>query len=321
MTERHPRVSIVVPVYNEEESLAILHREIVDAIGDEPHEIVFVDDGSSDGSWRVLLQLAEADPAVRLVRFGRNFGKAAALAAGFHESRGEIVVTLDADLQDDPRHIPDFLRAIENGCDLVSGWKVVRQDPLSKTLPSRIFNAVAVLATGVQPRLHDFNCGFKAYRMEVAKGLKLYGEMHRFIPILAHADGYRVAEVVVNHQPRRHGRSKYGFSRMIKGALDLLTTVVLTRYLRRPAHFFGGLGLLVGAVGLGILLYLTAGWFLGYKGIGTRPLFFFGILGTLLSAQLIAIGLIAELLLLRTWQGEDPLAVAERLDRPSRTAP
>ncbi len=316
-------LSVVVPLLDEQATLAELTERLLPvlrAAAGARFEIVFVDDGSRDGSWERIRELHAAHPAhVRALRHRRNFGKAAALAHGFRMARGAVILTMDADLQDQPEEIPKFLAAIAAGADLVSGWKQRRKDPLDKTLPSRVFNRVARALSGVP--LHDFNCGFKAYRMEVAKGLKLYGEMHRFIPILAHADGYRVAEVVVNHQPRRHGRSKYGFSRMIKGALDLLTTVVLTRYLRRPAHFFGGLGLLVGAVGLGILLYLTAGWFLGYKGIGTRPLFFFGILGTLLSAQLIAIGLIAELLLLRTWQGEDPLAVAERLDRPSRTAP
>jgi glycosyltransferase involved in cell wall biosynthesis len=308
-------LSVVVPVFNEEASL----EELVDrllpvlatAAGDSC-EVVFVDDGSTDGSWKRICELHARHPE-RIVglRHRRNFGKAAALALGFRTARGRIIITMDADLQDQPEEIPKFLEALENGVDLVSGWKQRRHDPLDKTLPSKAFNFVARKLSGL--KLHDMNCGFKAYRAEVAKGVKLYGEMHRFIPILANADGYRIGEIVVEHHAREHGHSKYGATRMIKGALDLLTTVVLTRYLRRPAHFFGGLGLLVGTVGIGILLYLSIGWFMGFKGIGTRPLFFFGILGTLLSAQLISLGLIAELVLVRTLRLEPAVAVAERV--------
>jgi glycosyltransferase involved in cell wall biosynthesis len=295
MTERHPRISIVVPVYNEEESLAILHREIVAAVGEESHEVVFVDDGSTDGSWRVLLQLAEADPSVRLVRFGRNFGKSAALAAGFHESRGEIVITLDADLQDDPRHIPQFVEAVESGCDLVSGWKVVRQDPLSKTLPSRLFNAVAVAATGVQPRLHDFNCGFKAYRRDLILRLDLYGELHRFIPALAYWKGFRVCELPVEHRPRRFGRSKFGARRFLSGLLDLVTVLFLTRFNRKPMHLFGSIGLIGFAAGLTINLYLTALKLVAGQSIGERPLLLLGVLLMVMGLQFFGIGLLADL--------------------------
>jgi glycosyltransferase involved in cell wall biosynthesis len=308
-------LSVVVPVYNEEASL----EELVDrlmpvlerAAGDSC-EVVFVDDGSTDGSWQRICALHGRHPERILgLRHRRNFGKAAALALGFRAARGRIIITMDADLQDQPEEIPKFLEALENGADLVSGWKQRRHDPIDKTLPSKAFNFVARKLSGL--KLHDMNCGFKAYRAEVAKGVKLYGEMHRFIPILANADGYRIGEVVVEHHARQHGHYKYGATRMIKGALDLLTTVVLTRYLRRPAHFFGGLGLLVGTVGIGILVYLSIGWFAGFKGIGTRPLFFFGILGTLLSAQLISLGLIAELVLVRTLRLEPAVAVAERV--------
>jgi glycosyltransferase involved in cell wall biosynthesis len=311
----NPNISVVIPVYDEVESLDELAsrlKAVLENVSESDFEILFIDDGSRDGSWEKIRQLHEGDPVhVRAIRHRRNFGKAAALANGFEIARGSIIVTMDADLQDQPEEIPNFLKAINEGADLVSGWKRHRNDPIDKTFPSRVFNVLVRITSGL--KLHDINCGFKAYRAEVAKGLKLYGEMHRFIPILAHADGYKVSEIPVEHKARSHGHSKYGATRMIKGALDLLTTVVLTRYLRRPAHFFGGLGLLVGVVGLGILVYLAGGWFLGYKGIGTRPLFFFGILGTLLSAQLISLGLVAELILYRTRDADGYSRVSERL--------
>ncbi|NBB81263.1 MAG: glycosyltransferase [Verrucomicrobia bacterium] len=308
-------LSVVIPVYNEEASLPELVRRLLPVLAKEAPdsaEVVFIDDGSTDASWTRIRELQKAHPEVVCgLRHRRNFGKAAALSQGFRAARGKCIITMDADLQDQPEEIPRLLAALSEDVDLVSGWKRRRQDPLDKTLPSKIFNFIARKLSGLP--LHDMNCGFKAYRAEVAKGVKLYGELHRFIPILANAEGYRVAEVAVDHQRREHGRSKYGATRMIKGALDLLTTVVLTRYLRRPAHFFGGLGLLVGISGLGILAYLSIGWFLGYKGIGTRPLFFFGILGTLLSAQLVSLGILAELVLLRTVGLEEGRSVQERV--------
>ncbi|MDW8254133.1 MAG: glycosyltransferase family 2 protein [Chloroflexota bacterium] len=295
MTQRHPRVSIVIPVYNEEESLAILHREVAEAVAGYPHEIIFVDDGSTDGSWRVLLQLAETDPTVRLVRFGRNFGKSAALAAGFHESRGDIVITLDADLQDDPRHIPEFIAAIERGCDLVSGWKVVRRDPITKTLPSRVFNAIAVLATGVQPRRHDLNCGFKANRRELVARRDLYGELHPFIPALAYWKGFRIGELPVNHRPRQYGRSKFGARRFLSGLLDLITVLFLTRFNRKPMHLFGSIGLIGFACGLAINGYLTGLKLLAGQSIGERPLLLLGVLLMVMGLQFFGIGLLADL--------------------------
>ena len=310
------KLSVVVPLYDEEASLEELVARLIPVLTEAAgklFEILFVDDGSRDSSWKCIRNLHTRYPDhVRAIRHRRNFGKAAALADGFREARGKIIISMDADLQDQPEEIPKFLKAIEEGADMVSGWKQRRHDPWDKTLPSRVFNFVARSISGV--KLHDINCGFKAYRAEVAKGLKLYGEMHRFIPILANAEGWKVSEVVVEHKRREHGHSKYGATRMIKGALDLLTTVVLTRYLRRPAHFFGGIGLLVGVVSFGILFYLSAGWFLGYKGIGTRPLFFFGILGTLLSAQLVSLGLIAELVLQRTHVKASDSIISERFD-------
>jgi glycosyltransferase involved in cell wall biosynthesis len=311
----HCRLSAVIPVYNEAESLDELARRLLPVLREAAGgscEAIFVDDGSSDGSWQRIRDLHARHPeGIRGLRHRRNFGKAAALATGFRAASGAVIVTLDADLQDQPEEIPRLLAALESDADLVSGWKRNRQDPLDKTLPSKVFNWFTRTLSGVQ--LHDMNCGFKAYRAEVAKGLKLYGELHRFIPILAHAEGYRIAEVAVDHQPRAHGKSKYGATRLVKGALDLLTTLVLTRYLRRPAHFFGGIGLLVGVAGLGILATLSIGWFLGHRGIGTRPLFFFGILATLLSAQLVSLGILAELVLQRTERGEHDDNLRERI--------
>jgi glycosyltransferase involved in cell wall biosynthesis len=319
------RLSVVVPVYDEEGSLPALYERLAAVLpscaGEGGFEIVFIDDGSRDGSWAVIERLhAAAGDRVVALRHRRNFGKAAALATGFRVARGDFIVTLDADLQDQPEEISRLLAPLESGeADLVSGWKRHRRDPLDKTLPSRVFNFIARLVSGLS--LHDFNCGFKAYRAPVAKNLNLYGELHRFIPILAHAEGFRVREVAVAHQPRRHGRSKFGADRLAKGALDLLTTVLLTRYLRRPAHFFGGLGLLAGVFGVGVLGYLSLGWFLGEKGIAARPLFFFGILATLLSAQLVSFGLIAELLLSRTARGERSGLVSERLGAAPKEDP
>ena len=316
----NPDISVVVPVYDEENSLVELMdrlKPVLQEVAPGGYEVLFIDDGSRDGSWKAIRELREVHGSViRAIRHRRNFGKAAALAHGFNAARGGIIITMDADLQDQPEEIPKFLKALDEGADMVSGWKRCRKDPLDKTLPSRVFNFLVRATSGL--KLNDVNCGFKAYRAEVAKDIKLYGEMHRFIPILAHAEGYRVGEVAVEHQPREHGHSKYGPTRLIKGALDLLTTVVLTRYLRRPAHFFGGAGLVVGAIGLGVLGYLSIGWFLGYKGIGTRPLFFFGILGTLLSAQLISLGLVAELVLFRTHKRSEGNQVLEMLDDTSQ---
>ncbi|MEX0323552.1 MAG: glycosyltransferase family 2 protein [Puniceicoccaceae bacterium] len=308
-------ISIVVPVYNEVDSLQELVERllpVLQSVSPEDFEILFIDDGSKDGSWDSICSLFDKHPErIRAIQHRRNFGKAAALSNGFSCARGDIIITMDADLQDQPEEIPKFLKALEEGADLVSGWKQRRHDPIGKTFPSKIFNFMVRALSGL--KLHDINCGFKAYRSEVAKGVTLYGEMHRFIPILADADGYKVAEIVVEHQKRIHGHSKYGTTRLVKGALDLLTTVVLTRYLRRPAHFFGGLGLIVGVFGIGVLSYLSIGWFMGYKGIGTRPLFFFGILGALLSAQLISLGLIAELILYRTNPDEQVSQIQKRL--------
>ena len=248
------KLSLVIPLYNEAESLERLYQEISEVVEANHYdcEIIFVDDGSTDQSWRTIEKLASNDPRVHGIQFRRNFGKAAALQAGFRAATGEIVVTLDADLQDDPREIPDFLRQLEEGnLDVISGWKQRRHDPWHKVFPSRIFNGMVSLMTGV--KLHDHNCGMKCYHREVFDNIALYGERHRFIPVLAAAQGYKVGEKVITHRARQFGHSKYGFTRTIKGFLDLLTVWFQTRYGQRPQHFLGTVGLCL--ILLGMMTY------------------------------------------------------------------
>jgi glycosyltransferase involved in cell wall biosynthesis len=289
-------ISVVVPVHNEECSVALLLDEIASAL--EPlgreWEAVFVDDGSTDGSFAALTRLHAAHDNVRVVRLRRNFGKATALAAGFEEAAGELVVTIDADLQDDPAEIPRLLAKLDEGFDLVSGWKARRRDPWSRRVLSRIFNAATRRLSGV--RLHDMNCGLKAYRAEAVRGLSLYGELHRFLPVLAHQRGFRIAELPVNHRPRAHGRSRYGLERYLRGFFDLLTVAFIGRYRQRPLHLFGGLGLVLGALGSAILVYLTIVK-LGGAAIGHRPLLTLGVLLVVVGMQFFSLGLIGELVL------------------------
>jgi len=288
-------ISVVVPVYNEERSVALLLDELrsaLDGLGG-PWEAVFVDDGSTDGTWAALTRLHAESENVRVVRLRRNFGKAAALTAGFEQVRGEVVITIDGDLQDDPAEIPRLLAKLDEGFDLVSGWKTRRRDRWSRRLLSRIFNAVVGRISGL--RLHDMNCGFKAYRVEVVRGLPLYGELHRFIPVLAHYRGYRIAELSVNHRPRTHGRSRYGIERYLRGFLDLLTVSFMGRYRHRPLHLFGGLGLALGAIGVGVLAYLTVVKISGHA-IGQRPLLTLGVLLVVVGLQFFSLGLIGEMI-------------------------
>ncbi|MEU6262024.1 glycosyltransferase family 2 protein [Saccharopolyspora shandongensis] len=307
MTEALPEVevSLLAPAKNERENLPRLFAEIRDAMQQQPRswELLIVDDGSTDDSWQVIAEQARQDPRFRGIRLRRNFGKAAALAAGVAEVRGRLLVTLDADLQDDPAEIPRLLAELDDGADLVSGHKAQRQDPLGKRLPSKVFNWVTGLITGL--KLADHNCGLKAARTEVYRRVPLYGELHRYIPALAHQLGYRVRELAVHHRPRVHGKSNYGLERYIRGALDLLTVVALTRYGRRPAHLFGGLGLLAGTIGTLILLYLTGVWVFTEQSIGTRPLLTLGILLEIFAVQMISVGLLAELVLHRTGRDRD----------------
>jgi glycosyltransferase involved in cell wall biosynthesis len=290
------QISVVVPVYNEEETLGRLYEELGAALDplQRPWEAVFVDDGSTDSSFAALTRLHATAPNVRVVRLRRNFGKSTALAAGFAQAAGEIVVTIDADLQDDAAEIPPLLAKLDEGFDLVSGWKTRRRDPLSRRILSRIFNSVTGWMSGV--RLHDMNCGLKAYRAEVVQGLRIYGELHRFIPVLAHYRGYRIAELPVHHRPREHGRSRYGIERYVRGFLDLLTVSFIGRYRQRPLHLFGGLGLLLSLAGVGTLAYLTVEKALGHA-IGQRPLLTLGVLLVVVGLQFFSLGLISEMIL------------------------
>ena len=288
-------ISVVIPVHNEERSVALLYDELAATFAGEglTWEAVFVDDGSTDGTFAALTRLHDANDNVRAVRLRRNFGKAAALDAGFKEAAGDIVVTIDGDLQDDPAEIPRLLARLDEGYDLVSGWKTKRQDTLTRRIPSKLFNVVAGRVSGI--RLHDMNCGLKAYRAEVLEGLNLYGELHRYIPVLAHYRGYRVTELPVNHRPREHGSSNYGVERYLRGFLDLLTVTFMGRYSHRPLHLFGGLGLGAGALGFAILLYLTIIKLAG-EAIGQRPLLILGVLLVVVGIQLLSLGLLSELI-------------------------
>lgn len=290
------QISIVIPVKDEEGTLSTLVDEIDAAMSDEnkyDYEIIFVDDGSTDGSWEIMEQIAQQSAKVHALRLRRNFGKAVALDCGFKSAKGEIVITMDADLQDDPAELSRFIAKLEEGYDVVSGWKEKRNDPLSKNLPSKLFNKVTAKVSGID--LHDFNCGFKAYRRGVLENLKLYGELHRYVPVLAHDSGFRIAEISVNHRARTHGVSKYGWERYARGCVDLITVLATTRYLQKPGHLFGGLGLALGVIGALILFYLAVLWVLDMGPIGNRPLFFVGILLEITSIQLISLGVLAEL--------------------------
>ncbi len=312
-------ISIVIPVLNEHDSLLPLHAEIavVAERANLPFEVLFVDDGSNDGSWKVIAELARQYAWVHGLRFRRNFGKAAALSAGFRGAKGEIILTLDADLQDDPAEIPRFLTALEqDSVDVVSGWKRVRRDPWHKVGPSRVFNAMVSWLTGV--KLHDHNCGMKCYRAEVFREVRLYGEMHRFIPVLAAARGFRVGEIEINHRPRKFGRSKYGVRRFVKGFLDLLTVKFLTGFGQRPQHLLGGVGLLSFMLGNLGLLYLSVTWVINYFQPGSflplheRPLLIYALGAMLLGAQMMSIGFLAELITAYQSRDEDSYSIAER---------
>jgi glycosyltransferase involved in cell wall biosynthesis len=287
-------ITVVVPVYDEELTLDTLYDELeaaLDPLG-RAWEVVFVDDGSSDGSFAALTRLHAAHENVRVVRMRRNFGKAAALAAGFAQARGDVVVTIDADLQDDPGEIPRLLAKLDEGFDLVTGWKTKRRDPWLRRALSRLFNAATSRVSGL--RLHDLNCGLKAYRPETLEGLRIYGELHRFLPVLAHYRGFRVAELPVNHRPRAHGRSRYGPERYLRGFFDLVTVTFIGRYRYRPLHLFGGLGLLLSTVGLGVLVYLTVLKATG-EAIGHRPLLLLGVLLVVVGLQFFSLGLLSEM--------------------------
>jgi len=292
---RNVEVSLVIPLFNEEESLQPLMdriREAMQACG-KSYEVIFVDDGSTDGSMAVLQALHRAHAEVRVIEFRRNFGKAAGYSAGFKAVRGDIVITMDADLQDDPFEIPNLIAKLDEGFDLVSGWKKKRLDPLGKTLPSKFFNRVTRWVSGI--RIHDFNCGLKAYRSEVVRDITVYGELHRYIPVLAHMEGYRVGEIPVQHHERQYGTSKYGWSRMIKGFLDLLTVMFTGRYMRRPLHLFGSVGILFGLAGTAVNGYIATIWFQTGSIQSRHPLLNLGVLLTVLGVQFVCTGLLADM--------------------------
>ena len=311
-------LSIVIPVLDEDESLETLHKElseVAEAQGCEL-DIVFVDDGSTDGSWDVINRLATADPHVRGIRFRRNFGKAAALSSGFSLARGELVMTLDADLQDDPREIPKFLAEMAKGLDVVSGWKKVRHDPWHKVWPSRVFNWMVSRITGV--KLHDHNCGMKCYRREIFDEIQLYGELHRFVPVLAAARGYRIGELVIQHRSRQFGRSKYGVQRFVKGFLDLLTVKFLTGFGQRPQHVLGTGGLAFFTLGAIGLAYLAAYWIagqlfpeLGLMPLHERPAVIYSTGLLLLGGQLMSIGFLGELIVAQHTSAQGFYSVSE----------
>jgi glycosyltransferase involved in cell wall biosynthesis len=312
-------LSIVVPTFNEQESLSELHRQTMRVV--EAHqldaELIFVDDGSTDKSWEKIRALSQQDPRVGGIRFRRNFGKAAALTAGLRSARGDLMLMMDADLQDDPAEIPALLAKLAEGFDVANGWKARRLDPWHKVYPSKVFNALVGRLTGL--KLHDHNCGLKLFRRKVADELSLYGEMHRFIPVVAQARGFRVTEVPVNHRPRVHGRSKYGFKRFVRGFLDLLTITFLTGFGQRPLHMLGGVGLLFFGLGVLGLAYLSALWLLmnvfhtiPATPIGTRPLLAYSVVAALLGFQAISLGLLAELIVANTARESDTYSIAER---------
>ena len=295
-------ISIVVPALNEVENISRLHEElsVVAKENDYDIEFIFIDDGSTDGTWEEILALADADQRVRGFSLRKQFGKSAALSVGFEASRGDIVFTLDGDLQDNPKELPRFLERLDDGFDVVSGWKKVRHDPWHKVGPSRVFNWLVSWMTGV--KLHDHNCGYKCYRRDVFQGLQLYGDLHRFIPVLAAAQGWRIGEIVVDHRARTAGISKYGITRIPKGLLDLFTVKLLVGYGKRPQHFLGMVGLAGFAAGSVGIVWLTAAWFLS-RVIGTwavvhlheRALFFYSLAAMLLGAQLMGMGFLAAL--------------------------
>jgi glycosyltransferase involved in cell wall biosynthesis len=306
-------LSIVIPVYNEDESLPVIYNRLTDVLasGPEPYrtsyEVIFVDDGSTDGSIRVCTDIHRQDPRVQVIQFRRNFGKTAALHAGFGLARGERVITIDADMQEDPVDMFRLMKQLDEGCDLVSAWRKERNDPISKTLPSRFFNGVVSRITGVH--LHDFNCGFKAYSHEVVADLRLYGELHRFIPVLAQQRGFRVGEVPVAHRRRRFGKSKFGARRLGRGYLDFIQVLFLTSYLRRPLRLFGAVGTLFMALGLLICSYMALLWFQGHRPIGDRPLLTLGVLLLITGFQFISTGLVGEMLRHSSYRGGDEYAI------------
>lgn len=306
-------ISVVVPLYNEETSLPELAEEMKSVLGGMgmPYEIIFVDDGSTDDSFKVLRNLHRNNKRIKIIRLRKNFGKSAALSLGFNHAAGDMVITLDADLQDDPAGIPDLVRELKKGYDVVSGWKKRRRDPITKTIPSRLFNFTVRLFTGI--KIHDFNCGLKAYRKDVIKEIRVYGELHRFIPVLAHWQGFSIGEKIVQHRKRKYGKTKFGITRFMKGFLDFITVMFTTRFATRPLHLFGSIGLVCFFTGFFIDAYLTVQWFLGNIALSNRPLLLAGFLLIIVGVQFFAIGLLGEMIS-RGQYAEDDYAIRDILD-------
>lgn len=292
------KISVLIPIYNEAQSIDILYKKLLEVLQSYDHEIVFVNDGSRDNSQQILNNIKNNDNRVIVIELKRNFGKAAVLAVGFEEVSGDLVITMDGDLQDEPQEIPKMIEEIDKGYDLVSGWKKDRQDPLIKKISSKIFNFTVRVLTGI--KLHDFNCGFKIYKKEVVKSLDVYGDLHRFLPVLAYQQGFKVGEIKVRHNERKFGQSKYGRSglkRLGNYILDPINVVLITKYQYKPAHFFGSWGLILFFVGLIINIYLSVLWFLGQGPIGNRPLLFLGVLLMIIGIQLVSMGFLGELII------------------------
>lgn len=289
------KISLIIPLYNEEESIIPLSHEIRKALSrlNTNYEVILVDDGSTDSSLQKLKEITKTDNRFKYFSFRKNYGKSAALQIGFKAATGDAVVTMDADLQDDPQEIQNLLKKLESGYDLCSGWKKKRQDPIIKKISSKFFNYVTRVISGI--KIHDFNCGLKAYKKEVVENLKVYGELHRYIPVLAKWQGYSVTEVPVMHHPRRYGKTKFGISRFFKGFIDLVTVTFVTRYIKRPMHFFGFLGALSSIIGIIILGYLTVLWIQGHP-LSNRPMIFLGMLLIIVGVQLFAVGLLGEVI-------------------------
>jgi glycosyltransferase involved in cell wall biosynthesis len=289
------KLSIIVPLYNEEESIRPLVNEIKRALGrvDIDYEVLFIDDGSQDDSLKHIKEISKTDKRFRFISFRKNYGKSAALHTGFKNAKGNAVVTIDADLQDDPQEISNLLKKLDDGYDLCSGWKKNRKDPFIKKYSSKLFNFITRLISGI--KIHDINCGLKAYRKEVVENIKVYGEMHRYIPVLAKWQGFKITETPVQHRARRYGKTKYGISRFFKGFIDLITVTFATRYIKRPMHFFGFFGALAFIAGVAVLGYLTALWIQGQP-LSNRPMIFLGMLLIIVGVQMFSVGLLGEML-------------------------